>query len=48
MSWEAKDSGFMHTVNAGNHQHTFITNATGSGADYLPPYITIYAWHRLE
>ena len=28
------------TDEGGNHQHTFTTNPTGSGADYMPPYIT--------
>ena len=22
------------------------TNSTGSGTDYMPPYITVYAWYR--
>ncbi|KAI5498912.1 keratin-associated protein family [Trichomonas vaginalis G3] len=33
---------------AGNHSHTFTTNPTGSGADYMPPYITVYAWVRTD
>ena len=31
-----------------DHTHTVSGNTdnTGSGADYMPPYITIYAWYR--
>ncbi|KAI5521706.1 phage tail repeat-like family [Trichomonas vaginalis G3] len=32
----------------GNHSHTFTTNPTGSGEDYMPPFMTIFAWYRLE
>ncbi|KAI5517660.1 phage tail repeat-like family, partial [Trichomonas vaginalis G3] len=39
---------FRPTEPGGNHSHTFTTNPTGSGADYMPPYITVYAWYRLE
>ncbi|KAI5511973.1 phage tail repeat-like family [Trichomonas vaginalis G3] len=30
----------------GNHSHTFTTNPTGSGADYMPPFMTVFAWFR--
>ncbi|KAI5532298.1 keratin-associated protein family, partial [Trichomonas vaginalis G3] len=30
---------------AGNHAHTFTTNPTGSGADYMPPFVTVFAWY---
>ncbi|KAI5532180.1 keratin-associated protein family [Trichomonas vaginalis G3] len=30
----------------GNHSHTFTTNPTGSGEDYMPPFVTIFAWYR--
>ncbi|KAI5517825.1 phage tail repeat-like family [Trichomonas vaginalis G3] len=33
---------------AGNHSHTFTTNPTGSGEDYMPPYMTVYAWYRVQ
>ncbi|KAI5545781.1 keratin-associated protein family [Trichomonas vaginalis G3] len=33
---------------AGNHSHTFTTNPTGSGEDYMPPYMTVYAWVRTD
>ncbi|EAX93064.1 hypothetical protein TVAG_220390 [Trichomonas vaginalis G3] len=32
----------------GNHAHTFTTNPTGSGADYMPPFVTIFAWYRVQ
>ncbi|KAI5510543.1 keratin-associated protein family [Trichomonas vaginalis G3] len=32
----------------GNHSHTFTTNPTGSGADYMPPFVTIFAWYRVQ
>ena len=25
---------------------TTTTNSTGSGTDYMPPYITVFAWYR--
>ncbi|KAI5489619.1 phage tail repeat-like family [Trichomonas vaginalis G3] len=31
---------------AGNHSHTFTTNPTGSGEDYMPPFVTVFAWYR--
>ncbi|EAX96728.1 Phage tail fiber repeat family protein [Trichomonas vaginalis G3] len=31
---------------AGNHSHTFTTNPTGSGKDYMPPFVTVFAWYR--
>ncbi|EAX81594.1 hypothetical protein TVAG_230380 [Trichomonas vaginalis G3] len=33
---------------AGNHSHTFTTNPTGSGADYMPPFVTRFAWYRVQ
>ncbi|KAI5498105.1 organellar and viral DNA polymerase type B [Trichomonas vaginalis G3] len=32
----------------GNHSHTFTTNPTGSGEDYMPPFMTIFAWYRVQ
>ncbi|KAI5503893.1 keratin-associated protein family [Trichomonas vaginalis G3] len=32
----------------GNHSHTFTTNPTGSGADYMPPFMTVFAWYRVQ
>ncbi|KAI5492751.1 organellar and viral DNA polymerase type B [Trichomonas vaginalis G3] len=32
----------------GNHAHTFTTNPTGSGADYMPPFVTVFAWYRVQ
>ena len=31
-----------------DHKHTVSGNTknTGSGADYMPPYMTVYAWYR--
>ena len=26
---------------------TITSNGTGSGTDYMPPYITVYAWKRI-
>ena len=36
------------TSSAGAHTHTFsgTTANTGSGTDYMPPYITVYTWYR--
>ncbi|KAI5493043.1 keratin-associated protein family [Trichomonas vaginalis G3] len=36
------------TEPGGNHVHTFTTNPTGSGADYMPPFVTIFAWYRVQ
>ncbi|KAI5494234.1 organellar and viral DNA polymerase type B [Trichomonas vaginalis G3] len=33
---------------AGNHSHTFTTNPTGSGEDYMPPFVTVFAWYRVQ
>ncbi|KAI5484221.1 keratin-associated protein family [Trichomonas vaginalis G3] len=32
----------------GNHSHTFATNPTGSGEDYMPPFVTVFAWYRVQ
>ncbi|EAX99229.1 hypothetical protein TVAG_296130 [Trichomonas vaginalis G3] len=37
---------FRQTEPGGNHQHTFTTNPTGLGKDYMPPFITLFAWYR--
>ncbi|EAX80200.1 hypothetical protein TVAG_084970 [Trichomonas vaginalis G3] len=39
---------FRPTEPGGNHVHTFTTNPTGSGEDYMPPYMTVYAWFRVQ
>ncbi|KAI5492584.1 phage tail repeat-like family [Trichomonas vaginalis G3] len=39
---------FRPTEPGGNHSHTFTTNPTGSGEDYMPPYMTVYAWVRTD
>ncbi|EAX84443.1 hypothetical protein TVAG_264900 [Trichomonas vaginalis G3] len=39
---------FRPTEPGGNHSHTFTTNPTGSGADYMPPFVTIFAWYRIH
>ncbi|EAX86002.1 hypothetical protein TVAG_414590 [Trichomonas vaginalis G3] len=39
---------FRQTEPGGNHVHTFTTNPTGSGADYMPPFVTIFAWYRVQ
>ncbi|EAX85817.1 hypothetical protein TVAG_002760 [Trichomonas vaginalis G3] len=39
---------FLPTEPGGNHSHTFTTNPTGSGADYMPPFVTIFAWYRVQ
>ncbi|KAI5508522.1 keratin-associated protein family [Trichomonas vaginalis G3] len=39
---------FRQTEPGGNHSHTFTTNPTGSGADYMPPFVTIFAWYRVQ
>ncbi|KAI5488298.1 keratin-associated protein family [Trichomonas vaginalis G3] len=33
---------------AGNHSHTFTTNPTGLGKDYMPPFVTVFAWYRIH
>ncbi|KAI5504504.1 phage tail repeat-like family [Trichomonas vaginalis G3] len=39
---------FRPTEPGGNHVHTFTTNPTGSGADYMPPFMTVFAWNRVQ
>ncbi|EAX96115.1 hypothetical protein TVAG_446150 [Trichomonas vaginalis G3] len=39
---------FRPTEPGGNHSHTFTTNPTGSGEDYMPPFMTVYAWYRVQ
>ncbi|EAX84454.1 hypothetical protein TVAG_081310, partial [Trichomonas vaginalis G3] len=39
---------FRQTEPGGNHSHTFTTNPTGSGADYMPPFVTVFAWYRVQ
>ncbi|KAI5488066.1 keratin-associated protein family [Trichomonas vaginalis G3] len=39
---------FRPTEPGGNHSHTFTTNPTGSGADYMPPFVTVFAWYRVQ
>ncbi|KAI5523700.1 keratin-associated protein family [Trichomonas vaginalis G3] len=38
---------FRPTEPGGNHSHTFTTNPTGLGADYMPPFMTVFAWYRI-
>ncbi|KAI5512091.1 phage tail repeat-like family [Trichomonas vaginalis G3] len=38
---------FRPTEPGGNHSHTFTTNPTGLGKDYMPPFITLFAWYRV-
>ena len=35
---------------AGNHTHTVagITDTTGKGVNYMPPFMTVYCWYRSE
>ncbi|KAI5553092.1 keratin-associated protein family [Trichomonas vaginalis G3] len=39
---------FRQTEPGGNHVHTFTTNPTGLGKDYMPPFVTIFAWYRMN
>ncbi|EAY17923.1 hypothetical protein TVAG_225490 [Trichomonas vaginalis G3] len=39
---------FRQTEPGGNHSHTFTTNPTGSGEDYMPPFMTVFAWYRVH
>ncbi|KAI5508870.1 phage tail repeat-like family [Trichomonas vaginalis G3] len=39
---------FRQTEPGGNHVHTFTTNPTGLGKDYMPPFVTIFAWYRVH
>ncbi|KAI5519851.1 keratin-associated protein family [Trichomonas vaginalis G3] len=39
---------FRPTEPGGNHSHTFTTNPTGLGKDYMPPFVTIFAWYRIQ
>ncbi|KAI5514307.1 keratin-associated protein family [Trichomonas vaginalis G3] len=41
-------SAVIFCETTGNHSHTFTTNPTGSGADYMPPFVTIFAWYRVQ
>ena len=43
----------VHSINTttrsnGSHTHSVsgITDLTGNGTDYMPPYMTVYAWYR--
>ncbi|KAI5546572.1 keratin-associated protein family [Trichomonas vaginalis G3] len=38
---------FRKTEPGGNHSHTFTTNPTGLGKDYMPPFVTMFAWYRV-
>ncbi|EAY06383.1 hypothetical protein TVAG_151900 [Trichomonas vaginalis G3] len=38
---------FRQTEPGGNHVHTFTTNPTGLGKDYMPPFMTVFAWYRV-
>ncbi|KAI5522696.1 keratin-associated protein family [Trichomonas vaginalis G3] len=38
---------FRPTEPGGNHSHTFTTNPTGLGKDYMPPFMTVFAWYRI-
>ncbi|EAX83625.1 hypothetical protein TVAG_240990 [Trichomonas vaginalis G3] len=39
---------FRPTEPGGNHSHTFTTNPTGPGEDYMPPFVTVFAWCRVQ
>ena len=39
-------SGNTNTRVAHTHNISGNTSNTSSGADYLPPYITVYVWYR--
>ncbi|KAI5547854.1 keratin-associated protein family [Trichomonas vaginalis G3] len=39
---------FRPTEPGGNHSHTFTTNPTGLGKDYMPPFVTVFAWYRVH
>ncbi|EAY04534.1 hypothetical protein TVAG_244350 [Trichomonas vaginalis G3] len=39
---------FRPTEPGGNHIHTFTTNPTSSGEDYMPPFMTVFAWYRVQ
>ncbi|KAI5500245.1 keratin-associated protein family [Trichomonas vaginalis G3] len=39
---------FRQTEPGGNHVHTFTTNPTGLGKDYMPPFVTVFAWYRVH
>ncbi|EAY17056.1 hypothetical protein TVAG_297350 [Trichomonas vaginalis G3] len=39
---------FRPTEPGGNHSHTFTTNPTGLGKDYMPPFVTVFAWYRVQ
>lgn len=39
--WDSRADGTY------DHSRTTYTNNTGSGSDYMPPYINVYAWQRV-
>ena len=39
---------FRQTEPGRNHSHTFTTNPTGLGKDYMPPFVTVFAWYRVH
>ncbi|KAI5553493.1 phage tail repeat-like family [Trichomonas vaginalis G3] len=39
---------FRPTEPGGNHSHTFTTNPTGLGKEYMPPFMTVFAWYRVH
>ena len=44
--FSATPSGTINTTGAHTHSVSGNTGNSGSGTDYLPPYITVYAWYR--
>ena len=46
VKFSATPSGTINSTGAHTHNVSGNTGNSGSGSDYLPPYITVYAWYR--
>ncbi|EAX72057.1 hypothetical protein TVAG_377680 [Trichomonas vaginalis G3] len=40
--WNNTEGGGYHT-----HRVSGYTQTTGQSKDYMPPYMTVYAWYRI-
>ena len=42
-----KLTDFPKTSETPYTNYIFSTDETGGGEDYMPPYMTVYAWYRI-